>query len=153
MKLGQLQGKVIRFNKAVLNTEDDFSPGQRVRVLSVARLGTDFETAELYVDFKEFEEANKALAEHNYYGKNGPTLAWHETNSYPKDCRTKVFEMVESIEKNTATFDLDEEPGMLLTKVQQRILALLDEEGVIPTTQKAVSAGILLILKDSFPNA
>jgi hypothetical protein len=104
MKAEALLNSVIVFNKRVLKTEINFSPGMKARVAGLRR---DEDMLVLDLDFAEFEDHNKALAEPNFYDDAGePCLKWHETKSYPKDCKETVYFMADEVERDAAEFEV-----------------------------------------------
>jgi hypothetical protein len=145
MNIHELEGKVIKFNRRVLEADCvDFSPNQRARVLGV-RVEHDCTVLCLTLDFKDFEEANKKIAEHNYYDENEkPTLAWHETKFYPKNGITEIYADVERVEKNEDVFDVDQTylweaaewkspgcPGMTIRKIKEGYVIIHDSEDAV----------------------
>ena len=52
-------------------------------------------TIPFYVDFKEFESHNRAVAVHNWYDKSGnPTLTWMDMDHYEQDAKNhEIHEM------------------------------------------------------------
>jgi hypothetical protein len=107
MDYTKLAGKVIKFNKIAIENELDFGVGQRARVIS-ANLNKEGDVIRIDVDFKEFEEENKKIAERCWYDDNGkPCLAWHETKGYPKNCKTEFYADPERVANNEEAFDID----------------------------------------------
>ena len=109
MDYSWLEGKVIKFNKRVLESDGiDFSPNQRARVITVS-LHDKGEVLRIDVSFAEFEEANKKIAKHNYYDENSmPTLAWHETKGYPVNKITEFYADPKRVANNEDVFDVDQ---------------------------------------------
>lgn len=86
-----LVGCTIEFNKEIERCENDFDPNQKAKVIGV-RIQNSDEVVQLQLDFSEFAEENKKFATYNYYDTNGsPALAYHETNSYPKDFKDTIY--------------------------------------------------------------
>jgi len=105
MKPEQLQGKVVQFNERCKREEVDFDVGMKARIIGVQPAENN--CFRVLFDFKEFEEANKLLAQPGYWDKDGkPTLRWHETNHYPKDCKYDWYIGADALEKNEVCFDL-----------------------------------------------
>jgi hypothetical protein len=73
--------------------------GMLGRIISVGvedNWGDGDSTIEFVIDFKEFEEVNKPLAEKNWYDSNGvPCLTWMESRFYVKEVKSfGIFEML-----------------------------------------------------------
>lgn len=105
MNVNELIGKVIEFAGKVTETDYDFDPKQRAKIIAVQDTNDNFGTLKLTLDFKEFAEYNKQFANHDYFDKDQKaTLAWHETSFYPKDFRYNFFADRKQIENDTIEF-------------------------------------------------
>lgn len=93
----ELLFKVLTFGGPELaNREIDFCDGQKATVVDITDESpgpSDDETVfVLKMDFRQFEEHNKALAKPVYYDKNDlACLRFHETDWYPKDKIVEVY--------------------------------------------------------------
>lgn len=100
--LPNLIGKVIVFNKDIEDSEIDYEPKMKARVISYEDRGDHFG---LLTDFSEFEDHNKSLMTANYFDENhSPRLRWCETKFYPKDKKKKDY-----FDYGTPGFDVEEE--------------------------------------------
>jgi hypothetical protein len=104
MKTKELVELVREGVKPVIRVKDSLNidgpdNGMLGRIISVGvedNWGDGDSTIEFVIDFKEFEEVNKPLAEKNWYDSNGvPCLTWMESMVYEKDVKSfGIFEML-----------------------------------------------------------
>jgi len=116
-------GKHVEFTDYVEKHDMDFDKRQRAKVVD-AHVDNDG-VWRISLDFSYWEEYNKQFAKANWYDKDSnPTLKWHETRFYPKNCLTTIYYCPgegKSLFNVVPLKDKEEKARKIVEKVQELI--------------------------------